>query len=416
MLSFQPVIIGGDLGAYAIAREFNDAYGVKPIMVTAYNPNAIRDSAILTRRYCANASDEQALVDDLLDLGAQLRRQNPHMPVVLMANTDWRIRVMAKHREQLEAYYQLPIPPLEVIEQVMDKQGFERLATAQGMPVPRSFYEDFSQADDSNWTPQPVPDDLPFPVVAKPADSSQYENLLFEGRKKVYRIDSREELDVLWHTLADAGFRGTFVAQELVRGDDTGMYSVTAYVDSHGKVTMRCSAHVLLEEHHPATLGNPCAMITEPIPQILDHAQRFLESMPYHGFANFDVKRDSVSGKFYFFEINPRIGRNNFYVKAAGINPMEIMIRDIIGGENLPEQTADKEVLYSIIPDRLLRRYIVDPQLMAQVRRLQRAGRVNPQRNPKDASLKRRLYVLESELNEYRKFNRYYPKPTSTGF
>ena len=50
MPSFQPVIIGGDLGAYAIAREFNDAYGVKPIMVTAYNPNAIRDSAILTRR------------------------------------------------------------------------------------------------------------------------------------------------------------------------------------------------------------------------------------------------------------------------------------------------------------------------------------------------------------------------------
>ena len=136
MPSFQPVIIGGDLGAYAIAREFNDAYGVKPIMVTAYNPNAIRDSAILTRRYCANASDEQALVDDLLDLGAQLRRQNPHMPVVLMANTDWRIRVMAKHREQLEAYYQLPIPPLEVIEQVMDKQGCELRATAQGMPVP----------------------------------------------------------------------------------------------------------------------------------------------------------------------------------------------------------------------------------------------------------------------------------------
>ena len=113
MPSFQPVIIGGDLGAYAIAREFNDAYGVKPIMVTAYNPNAIRDSAILTRRYCANASDEEALVADLLDLGAQWHTRHPDIPLVLMANTDWRIRVMARHREQLEAYYLLPIPPLD---------------------------------------------------------------------------------------------------------------------------------------------------------------------------------------------------------------------------------------------------------------------------------------------------------------
>ncbi|KAB8291004.1 ATP-grasp domain-containing protein [Bifidobacterium avesanii] len=416
MAAFQPVILGGDLGAYALARELNEAYDVKPIMVTAYDPSAIRDSAILTRHGFADASEEGPLVDELLRLGKELKARNPRRRLLLLANTDWRIHVFATHRAELEQYYVVPIPPLDVIERVSDKQEFERLATAQGMPVPKSFYEDFSGAGEPGWTPQPVPADLRFPVVAKPADSSQYENLLFEGRQKVYRIDTPEQLDALWSTLAKAGFRGTFVAQELVEGDDTQMYSVTAYVDTTGTVSLLCSAHVLLEEHHPATLGNPCAMITEAIPEILEPARRFLESMPYRGFANFDVKRDPHTGKFYFLEVNPRIGRNSFYVLGAGINPMEVLVSDVIEGHPMAPRVADDEVLYSIIPNGLLRRYVVDPDLKAQVVRLQKAGRISPQRNPKDMSFKRWFHLMESELNQYRKFGKYYPKPTNTGF
>ncbi|WP_314688304.1 hypothetical protein [uncultured Bifidobacterium sp.] len=416
MTSFQAVILGGDLGAYALARELNDAYGTIPTMVTAFDPAAIRDSRILRRHGFEHASQERPLVDELLRIGRDLRASHPDEPVLLLANTDWRIHVLAAHRRELERHFLLPIPPVDVIEQVSDKQTFERLATAQGMPVPRSFYVDFSSAGSGDWTPAPLPDDFPFPVVAKPADSSQYENLVFPGRQKVYRIDDRSALDDLWHRLSEAGFRGVFVVQELIGGDDTGMYSATAYVDSTGAVSLLCSAHVLLEEHHPATLGNPCAMITEAHEEILTPVRRFLESLPYRGFANFDVKRDPRTGRFLFLEVNPRIGRNSFYVAAAGVNPMEALVSDVVEGRPLPPAIARGEALYSIIPDRLLRRYVTDPALAKQVRRLQRAGRVSPQRNPRDMSPRRRLRLLESELNQYRKFNRYYPRPTDTGF
>ncbi|MBM6698970.1 hypothetical protein H7U32_01230 [Bifidobacterium pullorum subsp. saeculare] len=416
MTSFQPVILGGDLGAYALARELNDAYGVRPIMVTAYDPNAIRDSHILTRHAFAQANEAEPLVDELCRLGRQLKQERPDRRLLLLANTDWRIRVLAEHRDRLEQWYVVPIPPLQVIDQVSDKRIFAQLAAEQGMPVPRSHYVDFVDAADAGWSPAPTPSDLRFPVVAKPADSSDYENLVFPGRQKVYRIDDDAALQALWATLAKAGFRGTFVAQELVPGDDTGMYSVTAYVDSTGTVSLLCSAHVLLEEHHPATLGNPCAMVTEPVPQILEPARRFLESMPYRGFANFDVKRDPRTGEFFFLELNPRIGRNNFYVQAAGINPMEVLVSDAIDGHPMAPRTADGEALYSIIPNPLLRRYVTDPELMAQVRRLMRAGRVNPQRNPRDGGVKRWLRLMESELHQVVKFRKYYPKPTDTGF
>ena len=88
MADFLPVILGGDIGAYAIAREFNDAYGVKPVLVTQYDPLPIRDSAILTRHYCANASEAQPLIEELCSLGEKLKREDAGRTLILLANTE----------------------------------------------------------------------------------------------------------------------------------------------------------------------------------------------------------------------------------------------------------------------------------------------------------------------------------------
>ena len=77
---------------------------------------------------------------------------------------------------------------------------------------------------------------------------------------------------------------------------------------------------------------------------------------------------------------------------------------------------AKGNVLYSIIPNPLLKRYVLDADLKSQMTRLMKQGRINPQRNPKDGGFKRWLHLTESELNQYRKFGKYYPKPTNTGF
>ena len=195
MADFLPVILGGDIGAYAIAREFNDAYGVKPVLVTQYDPLPIRGSAILTRHYCANASEAQPLIEELCSLGEKLKREDAGRTLILLANTEWRIQTIAENRSRLEQFYTLPVPQLDLIEKLNDKESFEQLARSNGMPVPESFYEDFSETGSSGWKPRPVPDTLHFPLIAKPAQSAQYEQIQFEGRQKVYRIDTRDELD-----------------------------------------------------------------------------------------------------------------------------------------------------------------------------------------------------------------------------
>ncbi|MBO7665003.1 MAG: hypothetical protein J6S33_00440 [Aeriscardovia sp.] len=415
-MSFLPVILGGDVGAYAIAREFNDAYRVKPLCVTSYDPLAIRDSAILTRVPLAQADDADILVAGLIRLAEKLESQGAPQ-LLLVANTDWRIQVMVDHREELEKHYLVAAPPKRVVDRVSDKQEFARIAaTVPGMLTPSTLYQDFSGADEPDWTPEPVPPEVGFPLVAKPATSSDYETLVFPGRKKVYYIQNQTELNELWRTLRTAGFRGVFAAQKLIPGDDEYMHSITAYVDSTGAATMLCHAHVLLEEHQPATLGNPCAMVTSPDKKLFAQASAFLEKTGYRGFANFDVKQDPRDGRFYFFEVNPRIGRNSFYCVGAGVNPMRLLVSDLVEHQPMALHQPEARCLYSIVPERLLLRYTTDPAEKAEVKRLCRTGAINPLDNPRDASLRRRAYLAAGKLSQVRKFLKYYPHPTKSSF
>ena len=92
--------------------------------------------------------------------------------------------------------------------------------------------------------------------------------------------------------------------------------------------------------------------------------------------------------------------------------------RIVHGGSRFVEPVVvDREILYSILPHRLLLKYVKDPTLNARVRRLVRSKAVaHPLRYARDLSPRRRLYVLMALVNQVRKFRRYYPEVTSTGF
>ncbi|MFC2557002.1 MAG: carboxylate--amine ligase, partial [Pauljensenia sp.] len=244
-----------------------------------------------------------------------------------------------------------------------------------------------------------------------------YDVLEFEGKRKIWFIDTPEELAELWDTLRDAGFRDTFLVQELIPGDNTAMRSITAYVDSRGEVTLIGSARVLLEDHAPTMIGNPVAMITEEFPSLWESACTLLTDNGYRGFANFDVKIDPRDGRALFLEVNPRIGRNNWYMAAAGANPMIPMVADLIDGLACEQQQARDEILYTLVPDSLLLHYVTDPDLRERVTRIIGQGRrFDLLLNPAEKNLRRNLTVWLQKQNHRRKFARYYPEPTQTSY
>lgn len=407
-----PVILGGDIGVYGIGRSFNEAFGCRCTCVAPAPTVAISRSSFFDVEHLPSRADDAQTLAVLHGLAAA----NPGRDLVLMANHDRHSAFVALHAEELrDSGYHLPFPSLDVIEHLTDKAEFSRVCAREGVDTPGTVVVDMAGAGDAGWAAPEIPFD--FPVVAKAARGDAYDLVRFEGKRKIWFVEDSSELADLWRRLAEAGFRDRFLVQELVPGDNTRMRSITAYVDSHGEVTLIGSARVLLEDHAPTMIGNPVAMITEPFDDLMEAATRILTASGYRGFANFDVKIDPRDSRALFFEVNPRIGRNNWYMSAAGHNPMVPMVADLVHHERVTPVTARTEILYSLVPDRLLLHYLRDASLRSRVRNLISEGRrLDPLEYPAETDLRRRAVVLAQKLNQYRKFHRYYPAATDRSF
>ena len=213
----MPVIIGGDFGVYGIGRCFNEAFGCRCICVGSQPTESITRSHFFdVRHVSAHASDAQ-----LLDVLMTIAGEHSDKKLILMANHDIFSAFVARNMETLSRHYALPFPTEEVMDRLTDKAEFARACERAGIATPGTVEVDFSGAEDEAWAAPEIP--FSFPVVAKSAKGEPYDVLEFEGKRKIWFIDTAEELTQLWGTLKAAGFRDTFLVQELIPGDNTAM-------------------------------------------------------------------------------------------------------------------------------------------------------------------------------------------------
>ncbi|EWS79919.1 ATP-grasp domain-containing protein [Brachybacterium phenoliresistens] len=411
---FDLVLVGSGLGIYAFARAFHEQYGTVATIVTKVGLEPMRRSVACDLVELGSSAGDADMVGALVDLAVSRGGVRPQL---LLCNADSVVQLLSDHREALEPHYEIPILDAETLDRVSDKAEFALLCEAHGVHAPHTEIVDMRGIEDAEaaeaW--QPPTFDIPFPLVMKAAKTADMASVRFAAKKKVWFVQSPEELDELLRTIARAGYRGRLVVQELIPGDDTAMCSITAYVDQQGRVTLLTSARVLLEEHTPDALGRPAAMITTELPEALEQARRMLEATGWRGFANFDVKEDPRDGVLKFFEVNPRIGRNLHYNTAAGANVSRVVVADRIEHREIEPLTRYDEILYSLVPLPLLLRYVTDPAQRRWVRTVARRGTANPWAYPAEGAWAKR-YAWMVALNHVKKFLRYYPRPTSTGF
>lgn len=393
-----------------------------PTMVTTLVLGPIQNSRILDIRHVegdvASETDEKpALIAGLLELGPTLRADYPDQTLLLLANIDSNVWDIMLYEDELAEFYRFAFPSLDTIRTTNSKTEFPRLANTFDMSVPTTVSFDLNDGAEAVIN-QLTSSESDYPWVIKPVYGYGYERLSWPGKAKVYTVHSGDELgeliDMLIEATRDHPRARKFVAQPRVEGNDSYNLSITAYVDSAGKVTMLGSAQVLLEDHAPSALGNPAAMITERYPALYGQVKRFLEGVDWHGFANFDVKVDSRTGHAYFFEVNPRIGRNLYYNTAAGLNPMKFLVDDVIYGKSVECQEIPERIYYSYLPKQLVLRY-VDGQMAKKIEYLHRENRVvHPLLNPAERDLsvraaKREAYIRLSTQKHWLKFRRNFP-------
>lgn len=395
---FIPVLLGGDINTYSVARAFYERYQVKSYIFGKYATGPSYQSKII--EYKANPKID---IDDyFLQTVNSFAEQHADKKIVLVGCGDSYVALVSKHKDELAENIIAPYIDFDLMNSLQQKETFYNLCEKHGVDYPGTFI--YSREIGKNFKL-----DFPFPVILKPSDSIQYWEHPFESQNKVYTIHSREELEKVLDDIYGAGYNGKMIIQDMIPGNDEYMRVLTSYSDHHGKVRMMCLGHVLLEEHTPHGLGNHAVIITEPNEELMMRVKELLEELHYVGFSNFDIKYDQRDGRFKFFEINTRQGRSNYYVTGSGFNVAECIVEDYVYGRELPLRYAREEHLWMVVPKAVAFKYVRDPESKAKMKRLIREKKVvNPSFMKGDLGMPRLARMIKNHISHFSKFKKYY--------
>ena len=399
-LSFQPLLFGGDINVYSVARAFHEAYGVKSIAYGKFHTFPCAFSAIIDYRTCPENEEDEVFLQHVNEVCAQL----PDKTVLVIGCGDSYVQLAARYKDQMPANAIAPYIPGDLLDHLINKEYFYKLCDRHGIDHPATVIYDKSMGHDFDlpWDP---------PYIAKPADGVAYWQHEFEGIKKVYICQSRQELLDALDAVYAAGYPDHMILQEFIPGDDTYMRVLTNYSDRNAQVKLMCLGHVLLEEHSPYGIGNHAVIITEHDEALCLKIKALLESLHYVGFSNFDIKYDSRDGKYKLFEINCRQGRSNYYVTGSGHNIAEYLVGDLLEGKDLPLTVVEDDSIWRMIPRRLAYTFI-PKSYHARMRELFHKGADHHSMEYRpDYTAKRIWRIWKNHIGTYVRFYKHNQKP-----
>lgn len=401
--AFLPIILGSDENAYGDARLFYEEYGIRPLLLCQRLLVPTRHSRLFTYRCFENFDTEEVFVPTLLSVLREMKQQ--YEKLLVIACSDYYANLMSRHYDKFEGLIANSFPSVSLLERFETKDLFYALCDRYGMPYPKTY---ICEPDDRLACIDKLPFDLPIVVKPENSNATEYLHLSFEKKKKVYFVYTREEYLEIAEALNEVGYRGKLVIQEFIEGDDSAMRVVNSYSDNEGRVRVSVLGQPLLEEYAPYTLGNYAAIITRNEERVYRLVSSFLEQIGYVGFSNFDMKYDRKNDRYVLFEINPRLGRSSFFVRAAGVNMMKALVDTCVyGAPYRGVLYGERTAMWSNVPKGILKKYVKDPELAKEMRALL-PHCLYTLYAKNDRSVKRYYRVTRFYLSHYKNYKKYY--------
>lgn len=398
----QPVICGGDILVYSLIRGLYSAYGLKPIVLASANIKAISSSKFCEYRTLSLIDEDGFLLNYLEILGKELASMGK--VGLLLGSGDWYARIFSEHKALLSQWFVVPYIDFDLLDDITQKERFYEICAENDIPYPQTL--SVNCGDASATLDLQV---FPYPVIAKPSNSAEYHYAQFPGKKKIFEVETPDELETIFKNIQNSSYSRELIVQDFIPGGDDAMYSITMFA-VNGEVTLSCAGKVILQDHDPSAIGNPVCIMNAWPEQAMKDAERFLKAVSYTGYANFDVKFDERDGKYRFFEVNTRPGRNSYYVTLGGVNFVEPIVEYFACGITPTKIEAKLPFLYTCVPSYVVKRSVEDAALKAEVLSMYREGLAHfPLFNCKD-TFAHGFWSALMYWNQIPKFDKYYWK------
>ncbi|MBT1172225.1 carboxylate--amine ligase [Bifidobacterium sp. MA2] len=326
MTRFQPILLGSDINVYGMARAFHEEYGIVSDAYAYFQLSPTKFSKIVNVHIVPDFDNFVTFRDFMLSLGRRMKAEDPDRALLLIPCGDVYANLLSQCGDDLRKYFVYNTLDIRLSRELAYKATFYQLCERYDLPHPKT--KTVTAEDVRLGEYKRLPFD--YPVAMKPANSVEWLDIDFEGRRKAYIFERPEDLDVMIRRAYDAGYKSEMVIQDFIPGDDSRMRVLNAYVDHHHRVRMMFLGHPLLEDPSPVAAGNYAAIIPDFNQGVFDRIKSFLETIGYEGVANFDMKYDERDGEYKLFEINLRQGRSSYFVTLNGFNLAKYFVDDLV--------------------------------------------------------------------------------------
>lgn len=396
-----PVIVGGSYLGYSYVRSFHETYGLTSTVISSIDVKMTSTSRFCDYRVFDGANDEERLVAYLSELGREITRAGK--VGLLVGAADWHARVLSSHKTELSEWYVVPYIDFELLDDITQKERFYEICEELGIPYPTTRLLDCGKAE----ADPEVLAAFSYPCIAKPSNSASYDLVDFPGKEKVYTAKSAEDLARIHGLMHEAGYAASLIVQDKIPGEDDAIRSLTTFSDASGDMRVVSGGRVVLQDHSPQFIGNPCVILGERIDEVVEHARAFLKHTGYRGYANFDVMYDERDGQYKFFEVNTRAGRNTYYVSLGGVPFVRPIVEEFVLAHEIPYQEAF-DFLYTVVPASVVRRHVADDLLRDRTLALFREGKAGSPMSYEPESVAQKFWSGLTEMRQISKFNKWY--------
>lgn len=398
---FEVIILATDIFGYYWAKSFYDQYNKKSYALGNYSSEYTKLSSIFKEiRVEKNLFDEETFVKAILSFTESIKAKNPDHEVILIPTNDHFIRYLIENENKLSRHCLFNVPNKELLESLMLKENFYDTVSSHGLPIPETVFHPAQEDYDQSFNN--------FPAIVKPSTSIGWKGLDFVEYEKVYYVKNQAELTRILNAIQKTDYTSSLIIQEYIQGDDTNLWDIVTYSNSHGEVEFINMGQVLLQEPAKNMVGNYTAVVSRYKPEFMKRIVDFLNDIGYTGFANFDMKLDPDDNHFKLFEVNLRAGRSSFSAEQMGESLAKNLVDDLIY-DNHRQTTYYMSLanLFSYVPKRVLKLYVKDKDLQHEIGKLIKNKNFN---NPldyyNDRSAKRSVFLKLRALKYMLKYRK----------
>lgn len=403
-MDFEVLILGSDANAYYMARCCYEAYHKKAYLIGKDRLAFTKFSNILTISYEPDMWNEEKFLEILVDF----QKEHDGKKIILISTNETYTEFISKNKEKIHEDYVYNFPSVEVIKSLTNKENFYKTYKNSNLVFPKTIYFDCRNKTS-------ILASLEYPVVVKPANVVEFNHLKFEGKNKIYKVETKEELLGTIDKIKAGGYKDKLIIQEFIPGDDSCLFDSVVYVNKNGKVDFITFAQIGLQERTTSMVGNAAVLINGfnttngDVKKQVKEIKKFMESIGYFGFAEIDMKYDSRDNTFKVLEINARQGRCSYYVSSLGKNLVKTIVDDCLYHVKTKFEFLDKQVLLSFVPKGIIKKYIKNKEFKRASLKMWKSV-IKPMDAPLDKNFKRFLMLRKRWWHYYKEYKNSYWK------